>query len=278
MVTARAAYLAARTRLAGAGVEDAAFDAAQLCRIAGAPDPLADPDAVLTAGQQRRLEALTARRAAREPLQYLAGEWDFLDFTLSVGPGVLIPRPDTECVAELAIAAARRRPRPRVLDLCSGTGALALAVALHVPGAAVTALEVSGAAFAYLERNNARYQGPLRLVQADVFTWTPGQAAWDVVVSNPPYVTEAEYRTLAPELLAEPKLALTAPQEGLAFYRHIAPAYRPALRPGGALVLEIGDTQGPAVAAICRAAGYADVRVHRDLAGNPRAVTACKPL
>lgn len=277
MVTARAAFLAAREQLEKAGIEDAAFDAAQLCRIAGAPAPQLDPDAVLTAGQQQRLQALTARRAAHEPLQYLAGEWDFFDFTVAVGPGVLIPRADSECVAELAIAAAREKPAPTVLDLCSGTGALALAVALHVPAAAVTALEVSGAAFAYLEQNNARYGAPLALVQADVFTWAPGENAWDVVVSNPPYVTEEEYRALAPELLAEPKLALTAPQEGLAFYQHIAPAYWPALRPGGALVLEIGDTQGPAVAALCRAAGYMDVQVHRDLAGNPRAVTARKP-
>lgn len=277
MVTARAAYRTARAQLVQAGVEDAAFDAVQLCRIAGAPDPQLAPDAPLTPEQQRRVQALTARRAAREPLQYLAGEWDFLDFTVAVGPGVLIPRADTECVAELAIAAARKKQAPAVLDLCSGTGVLALAVALHVPGAAVTALEVSGAAFAYLAQNNARYQNPLALVQADVFTWAPGENAWDVVVSNPPYVTEEEYRALAPELLAEPKLALTAPHEGLAFYEHIAPACYPALRSGGALVLEIGDTQGPAVAALCRAAGYADVQVHRDLAGNPRAVTARKP-
>lgn len=276
MVTARAAYLAVKQQLTAAGVPDAAFDAVQLCGIAGAPDPRVFPDAPLDGQQQRRLAALAARRAAREPLQYLAGEWDFLDFTLAVGPGVLIPRADSECVAELAIAAAREKPAPRVLDLCSGSGALALAVALHVPGAAVTALEVSGAALAYLEQNNARHGGPLALVQADVFTWQPGENAWDVVVSNPPYVTEEEYRALAPELLAEPKLALTAPRGGLAFYEHIAPAYYPALRPGGALVFEIGETQGPAVAALCRAAGYGAVAVHRDAAGNPRAVTARK--
>src|SRR5699024_11233818 len=109
---------------------------------------------------------------------------------------------------------------------------------------------------------------PISIVQADVLTWheTQPSAAWDVVASNPPYVTEEEYQTLEPELFYEPKMALTAPEQGLAFYRRIIPAYHRLLKPGGWMVLEIGETQAPDVCAFYEQAGYANVQAHRDLA------------
>ena len=136
MVNLGALWRKAAALLQQAGIEDAAFDARELCRMCCGADPLCAPQAPVSEAARRRLAQLCARRAQHEPLQYLLGEWDFLDFTVEVGPGVLIPRPDTECVAETAMAALRRRAAepgcvcaPAALDLCAGTGVLAIAMA-----------------------------------------------------------------------------------------------------------------------------------------------------
>ncbi len=266
-------------RLAAAGVEDARFDAAQLFTLVTGKNAFTQGGAPLSPAEAARLDALVERRCRREPLQYICGEWDFLDLTLTVGPGVLIPRADTELAAETAIAAARAAgSAPEVLDLCAGTGCIALAVARHAPGARVRAVELYPRAFSCLEQNNARYGGAVLAVRADVFSYQARCApeSLDVIVANPPYIAPAEMDALAPELRFEPREALCAEGDGLSFYRHIAPAYRPALKKGGALILEIGSAQGPAVADILCAAGYADVRVLPDLAGLPRCVSARK--
>lgn len=267
-------------RLEQAGIEDAAFDAMQLAKLV-AGGTLPTQERPLTPQQEQQLAQLCERRARHEPLQYLCGEWDFYDLTLKVGPGVLIPRPDTEIVAQAAIDAAKPfGAGVRVLDLCSGSGAIALCAAKHVPGARVTALELSPQAVSYLKQNNAAYGSPLTVVQADVLEWqtqcTP--ESFEVIVSNPPYISQEEMQTLAPELSYEPRMALTAPQDGLAFYRHIAPAYFHALVPGGALIFEIGWKQAQPVMEICRAAGYAKVSMERDWGGNPRCVKARRPI
>ena len=192
MVTPLAAV---RDRLEAAGIPDAAFEAAQLYMLATGRDARLSGGAPLTAFEQKKLDALCEKRCARFPLQYLCGEWDFLDLTLKVGPGVLIPRADTETVAEAAVEAAREAgPGAAVADLCSGTGAIALGVATHVPGARVTAVELSPDALAYLRANNAACGRPLCVVQADVLRWqeecAPG--SFDVIVSNPPYIAPEE--------------------------------------------------------------------------------------
>ena len=156
MVTAgmlpRAAVREVEARLRAAGCPDADFDAAELFRLAAGGDARL-ADAPLGAEQAERLEALTARRAAREPLQYLCGSWPFLDFELAVGPGVLCPRADTEVVAEAAAGMLAGVEAPRVLDLCAGTGCLGLGVKRFCPAAQVTSLEKSPAAYRYLEQN-----------------------------------------------------------------------------------------------------------------------------
>ena len=278
MVTPLAAV---RCRLEAAGIPDATFEAAQLYLLATGRDARLAGGAPLTAFEQKKLDALCEKRCARFPLQYLCGEWDFLDLTLKVGPGVLIPRADTEIVAEAAIEAARAAgPGAAVADLCSGAGAIALGVAKHAPDARVTAVELSGDALAYLRANNAAYGSPLRVVQADVLRWQAECApdSFDVIVSNPPYIAPEEMAGLEPELFHEPRMALEASEGGLAFYKHIAPAYFGVLKPGGRLVLEIGWRQAEAVCALCRAAGYAQVSVRSDLGGNSRCVLARRPI
>ena len=280
MVTLGDAYRAARAQLREAGVEDAAFDAQCLCRAVSGRDPRALPDFELTEEQEETLRAMCADRARRRPLQYILGEWDFLDFTLRVGEGVLIPRSDTEVTALEAARLAGAAPgEPVVLDLCAGSGAIAAAVARHVPRAHVTAVEKYDDAMRWLRENLAVLAPHARAVQADVFGFehTLAPASADVIVSNPPYVTEEEMRTLEPELAFEPRTALEAPDEGLQFYRHIARAYRAALKPGGALVFEVGDTQGQAVRAILTENGFSDISVLPDAEGRDRCVRGIAP-
>lgn len=261
--------------LTAAGVPDARFDAAELYRLATGRDPRLDDGP--SAAEAARLSALAERRAAREPLQYILGEWDFMDFTLKVGPGVLCPRADSEIVCESALALLQGRERPVVYDLCAGTGCLGLGIARHSPGALVTCVEKSPEAWQYLTANTE--QTGVRTVQADVFTYyktLPAEGA-DLIISNPPYLTGAEMRALMPETAQEPAMALDGGADGLDFYRLLTEKYRDAVRPGGWLVLEIGYAQGPAVLALGAACGWANTSCCKDYGGNDRAVLLQKP-
>ena len=270
-----AAFQKLCAKLTAAGVPDARFDAAELYRFATGRDPrLYDGPSTAEAA---RLSALAERRAAREPLQYILGEWDFMDFTLKVGPGVLCPRADSEIVCESALALLQGRERPVVYDLCAGTGCLGLGIMRHSPGALVTCVEKSPEAWHYLTANTA--QTSVRTVQADVFTYyktLPAEGA-DLIISNPPYLTGAEMRALMPETAQEPAMALDGGADGLDFYRLLTEKYRDAVRPGGWLVLEIGYAQGPAVLALGAACGWVNTSCRKDYGGNDRAVLLQKP-
>ncbi len=282
MVTAgmapRAALRAVTEALAGAGCPDAAFDAGQLLRFALGTD--ADPrllDAPLTAAQAEALTGYTARRAAREPLQYILGSWDFMGLRLAVGPGVLCPRPDTETVCEAALALLAGTAAPTVWDLCAGTGCLGLAIRHFCPAARVTCVEKDAAAFGYLKTNTAG-TGVLA-VQADALTWPAAQApgSADLIVCNPPYLTAAEMAALQPEVAREPAAALYGGADGLDFYRALLRDCRRALRPGDRLVLEIGAGQGAAVQALAAQHGWQNVACKRDAAGHDRVITVQNP-
>ena len=171
----REALREVEARLTAAGCPDADFDAGELFRLVTGQDArLADMP--LTAEQAAKLEALTARRATREPLQYLCGSWPFLDFELAVGPGVLCPRADTEVVAEAAAQMLAGVQAPKVLDLCAGTGCLGLGVKRFCPEADVTCVEKSPEAFRYLKKNavSALKQGTARAVEGDLFHYWQG--------------------------------------------------------------------------------------------------------
>lgn len=281
MVTAgmqpREALREVEARLTAAGCPDADFDAGELFRLVTGQDArLADMP--LTAEQAAKLEALTARRATREPLQYLCGSWPFLDFELAVGPGVLCPRADTEVVAEAAAQMLAGVQAPKVLDLCAGTGCLGLGVKRFCPEADVTCVEKSPEAFRYLKKNaaSALKQGTARAVEGDLFTYWQGlpEGELDLIVSNPPYLTAAEMQQLQPEVAREPAMALEAGEDGLVFYRALAEHYQNALRPGGALALEIGWQQREAVTALLAANGWVDIACRKDYGGNDRCILA----
>ena len=279
----RAAVREVEQRLTAAGCPDADFDARELFRLATGRDVRLS-DRPLTAEQAAALEVLCTRRAAREPLQYLCGSWSFLDFELAVGPGVLCPRADTEVVAQAAAETLAGIAAPRVLDLCAGTGCLGLGVKRFCPDAQVTCVEKSPEAFRYLEQN-VRTALPgaapaVQAVQGDLFTYWQSlpEGQLDLIVSNPPYLTAEEMQHLQPEVAQEPAMALEAGDDGLVFYRALASLYyRDALRPGGALVLEIGWQQRQAVMELLAGNGWVDIECRRDYGGNDRCIIAHRP-
>jgi release factor glutamine methyltransferase len=267
---------AAAARLAEAGVPSPAYDAdallAHVLDVAPASLPLVgEVPAYLAA----RFEALVARRADREPLQHLLGSTGFRYVDLAVGPGVFVPRPETELLAGWAVDRAREVHDPVVVDLCTGSGAIARAVADEVPSARVHAVEMDPAAHEWAARNLADTGVELRLGDmADAFEELEGTV--DVLTCNPPYIPLDAWESVAPEARDhDPHLALFSGDDGLDALRVVAACAARLLRPGGWVGAEHADVQGESAPAVFTEAGwFRDVRDHDDLAGRPRYVTA----
>ena len=225
-------------------------------------------DRPLTQPELAAARELVARRARREPLQYVLGEWGFRHLTLTVDRRALIPRPETEILVERALALVAGLERPRVLDVGTGSGAIALAIADEHPGAVVTGLDSSEDALGLAAENVARTGLAVELAVHDLFEGLP-DGPWDLVVSNPPYVDAADLAGLQPEVREwEPHGALSA--EGAV--EAVARGAVAVLAPGGALVVEVGAGQTDATAALFHELGFAGVRMTRDLAGHDRVV------
>ncbi|WP_436408531.1 peptide chain release factor N(5)-glutamine methyltransferase [Agromyces chitinivorans] len=226
------------------------------------------------------LESLVVRRAAREPLQHLTGTAAFRSLELEVGPGVFVPRPETEQVVQHAIDALRAvaAPEPRAVDLGTGSGAIALAMATEVPHARVWAVENSPAAFRWA-RGNVRRAGAtnLELVFGDLpSALTQLDGTLDVVASNPPYIPDDALPRDPEVRLHDPEAALYGGADGLDVVRGVSRTGRRLLRPGGLLVIEHGEQQSAAIAALLVADGWRAVAHHRDLTGRDRATTALR--
>lgn len=228
----------------------------------------------------RKINVIATRRESREPLQHITGESPFRHLVLAVGPGVLIPRPETELVAEWAIDALRQvpSPRPRAVDLGTGTGALALALATEVPNAEVFAVELSTAAAEWAERNIARYGDErVTLVIGDAASALPElDGTIDVVVANPPYIPDSDKPADIEVLGYDPEIALFGGEDGLRDIRTFIARAALLLRPGGTLVVEHGDGQGEVVRAIAKEAGFSMTTTHTDLLQRERALTAVR--
>jgi release factor glutamine methyltransferase len=258
-LTVREALAAAERELAAAGVDTPRVDAEWLLAhvlgtTRGGLVAILDRDA----GDDWR--PLLARRAAREPLAYVLGEWGFRRLTLKTDPRALVPRPETELAVERALSLLEREAAPRVLDIGVGSGAIALSLKDERPDAQVTAVDASGAALALAAENAQRLGLEVELREGGIEAAREG---WDLVISNPPYVESLE--GLQPELGYEPAHALL----GSGFHERIARAARTRF-----LVLEVGDGQAQEVAAALRALAYRDVRIARDLGGVERVVEA----
>jgi release factor glutamine methyltransferase len=230
------------------------------------------------AEQRHAVLELVERRAAREPLQHLTGVAAFRSLELRVGPGVFVPRPETELVAQVAIDALLAMPggSPRAVDLGTGSGAIALALATEVPHAEVFAVEVSPRAFIWARENVERVAAPnLRLVFADLAAALPElDGTVDVVVSNPPYIPLGAVPRDPEVRLHDPEIALYGGADGLDVVRAVSTTARRLLRPGGTLVLEHGELQGADIRALLTADGWRAPATTRDLLGRDRATTA----
>ncbi len=269
-------------RLAQAHVENPRLDAELLIAEAAGVTraSLFAGSIVLDEETQRRFEALIERRAAREPLAYITGRKEFYSIEFEVAPAVLVPRPETETIVDLALKFAAERPNCRLLDIGTGCGAIALAVASNAPGVRVVATDISTDALAIAQRNALRLglESRARFVHADCWDTLDGGeplGRFDIVVSNPPYVCDSEIVRLEPEIRDfEPRVALDGGPDGLDFYRRIAAGLGAHLVDGGAVILEAGKGQADSVAAMLQATGCVDVSVSNDLSGIPRAVHA----
>lgn len=269
MATIREVLREAAGRLAAAGVPDAAYDAAELLsRVMGESSLMLRAEAGRTVSSEQRAayDALIARRAAREPLQYITGEAPFMGLTLGTAPGVLIPRFDTEALCQQALD--RLRGGERVLDLCTGSGALAVALAALRPGIRVAAGDISPLAAALARENAARCGVSVDVRLGDLFAPFRGET-FDMIVSNPPYIPAGQLAGLQEEVRREPALALDGGADGLDFYRRIiaeAPRY---LAPGGWLLLEFGSDQAADVKALM-ARDFEEISAFADLDGHSR--------
>ncbi|HET8604143.1 MAG TPA: peptide chain release factor N(5)-glutamine methyltransferase [Marmoricola sp.] len=269
---------AAVARLRAAGVEGADLDAAELlAHVLGTTRAALALVDELTAAQQEEYDALVARRATREPLQHLTGTAGFRHVELQVGPGVFVPRPETELLAGWAVERAREvtgRP-PLVVDLCTGSGAIALSVATEVPEAEVHAVELDEAAAGWAARNLAGTG--VHLVEGDMAGALPElDGTVDVVVCNPPYIPPEAWESVAPEARDhDPALAMWSGDDGLAALRVLEEVAARLLRPGGWVGAEHADAQGESAPGVFTRTGrWGDVRDHQDLAGRPRFLTA----
>lgn len=226
----------------------------------------------LASEQVGACESLLARRRAGEPVAYLVGGREFFGLDLRVTPAVLIPRPETELLVELALAELARVPHqrtPRVLDLATGSGAVAIAIAVHAPRAQVFASDLSPQALAIAVDNAARHRARVDLRQGDWFAPFAGER-FALVVANPPYVAAADPHLAQGDLVHEPRLALVAGADGLEAIRAIVAQAGAYLEESGLLLLEHGHEQGEACRALLHSAGLAEVSTWCDAAGHER--------
>ena len=261
---------------AAAGIETPAVDAARLIsEVSGIPEleMFLHPERELDDDMENTLRQLAARRCSREPLQYITGKAYFRDIVLDVDPHVLIPRPETELLVDFVI---NKLPvNGRLLDIGTGSGTIAVSTAVERRDVRVTAVDVSYEALQIAEKNAEKYGVEIRFIESDLFSALAGE--WfDVIPANLPYVTEDEYKDLAPEVRShEPVLALVAADDGFELIRRTAEALSDHLFPGGSAIFELAPAQAPRLQKLLQSLGFVS-GVIRDLAGRDRFVTAEK--
>lgn len=252
-----------------------------LCHVTGKTQEqlIADMEMYASQAVTEAMEEAVARVVAGEPLAYILGQWDFYGMTLQVNPNVLIPRDDTCAVTDLAIKKALFLDKsPRILDMCTGSGCIGLAIAHRIKDARVTLADISREAMAVAKKNITlqKLTGRVSCVQANALDKPAAfLGKFDMIVSNPPYITSQEMEELPHSVKAfEPHLALHGGDDGLIFYRAIAANYAQALNPGGFVCFEFGMGQGDAVCAILEENGYTILERTKDYNDRERAVLA----
>lgn len=262
------AYNDCKRQLESAGIEDYVFESKQIIKhITGYTNVqiLNNYTQPLNQFQKNNLTAIIKQRLIRYPLQYIFGKWNFFGREFFVGPGVLIPRSDTETLIDVCLETLKDRQTPRVLDLCAGTGCIGITIKGELPNADVTLVEKFDEALGFTQKN-ADYNNTLvKIVKGDVLHTEGADGEYDLIVSNPPYIDENDMKSLQPEVAFEPQTALKGGSDGLDFYRHITKEYKAYLKKGGTLAFEVGINQATAVAEILKQNGFTHVGTRADL-------------
>ncbi|PVM93960.1 peptide chain release factor N(5)-glutamine methyltransferase [Caulobacter endophyticus] len=275
------AWNGAKERLKEAGIDQPAIDARLMLEVAAGvsrTDIITDPYRELTAEQVATLDEYLERRARREPVSHIIGRKGFWKILLSVTKDVLTPRPETEVIVDEVLKAFPETMAFNLLDLGVGSGSMLMAILAERPAAKGLGIDISEEALAVARENaaNLDLDGRVALMRGD---WTTGlgDASFDVVVSNPPYIPTADIDTLEPEVRDhEPRLALDGGADGLTAYRALAPEILRVLKPGGLFCVEIGFDQSADVEILFKAAGAQNVRTVKDLSTHDRVVTGFK--
>lgn len=274
------AYNSTKKALESSGIEDCAFEAKQIIKhITGlrSSEILMNYTKELSEFQRNNLTAVLKQRELRYPLQYIFGEWSFYGRDFYVGPGVLVPRADTETVIEVCTDYLKDKKEPKILDLCAGSGCIGITLAKEKEDSDCLMVEKYPEAMRYAEKNIPRNKAEnARVIAGDVFEGTGNGEKYDLIVSNPPYVAENGTEECSPETKYEPQTALLGGTDGLKFYRAITENYKDSLKEKGMLCFEVGIGQADSVKEILNAAGFTDIGAKEDLNGIERAVFAYK--
>ena len=280
-------YLDIRQQLRASGIAAATLEARELvCFGTGKTKEELTRDGGLYASPEieNQVRRLVTRHLAGEPVAYLIGEWEFYGLPLDISSDVLIPRPDTEVLAEQAIAYCSVLEECRILDLCAGSGCIGLALASHVPHSRVVLGEYSDAALKVCRQNIRRNALTGRVIAMHMDARKEPERSlgeFDCIVSNPPYIPRGDIDGLDSSVKDyEPHLALDGGEDGLDFYRAITDGWKDVLRPGGRLYFEVGAGQADSVLRLMRAQGFGDIQIIKDLNEIPRVVfgTLCTEI
>jgi release factor glutamine methyltransferase len=268
-------------RLASAGIEGSLLEARLLVAEASnlsVAEVYARPERTLRADIFADILSLAERRERREPLAYVLGRKEFHGRSFEVNEHVLVPRPETETLVEIALQRIGGFERPRILDVGTGSGCIAVTLALELPAASVVATDVSDGALRMARRNAIRLGAVgVRFLRCDLLSAIPRQGL-EMVIANPPYIPSSEIDGLMPEIRDhEPRTALDGGEDGLRFHRRLVAQASGALVPGGRLLLETAMGQACSVRAMVAERGYTDVEITKDLAGIGRVVGAIWP-
>lgn len=259
-----------------AEVEAPSYETRQLIEYVTGLTPssqLAHADEAVSKEDEEKLVTLAKKRAEHYPLQYLLGSWSFMGIELKVGEGVLIPRDDTEVLANLCLDYLKGSKSKTALDLCAGSGAIAIALS-KLAHAKVTAVELSDRAFNFLKENINLNNADVSSIKGDVFQCHSGfeDGSFDLIASNPPYIKSDEIKTLQPEVGFEPRLALDGGEDGFDFYRAIITLWSGKLKSGGALAFELGEGQAEYVGKLMSESGFISIKTAEDLVKTKRAI------
>ena len=251
------------------------------CDIFGrrATDIYLGKDNDLSPKELEELENIVDRLLQHEPIQYIRKEANFCGYTFGVEPGVLIPRPETEELVELIVRESAKK-NPRILDIGTGSGCIAIALSLLLPEADVTAWDISEDALRIARKNNESLNGKVNFTKQDALAWEAGEESelYDIIVSNPPYITPSEKEEMERNVLDwEPELALFVPQnDPLLFYRKISQTGQTLLKPGGTLYFEINRAYASEMKAMLLELNYTGIEIIKDISGNHRIAKATK--